>query len=896
MENKKDNKIAWHSIEVEKIISKLNTTSVGLSLSQSADLLKKYGRNELPERKPSGLIEIFFRQFQNPLIYILAMAAVVSIAIGETTDSIFIFGVLLINAIIGGYQEWKAEKGSHALQKLVKVKAKVQRENELYEVEASELVPGDLVWLEAGMRVPADVRLAFTYSLEIDESFLTGESISVSKCENVVQRDTLPSERFSMAFGGSIVTRGRARGFVTETGLRSEVGNLAANMEKIETGKPPLIVRMETFVKAISMAIILFSCLVGLYSVIIAKSSILEIFMFIVALAVSAIPEGLPIAMTVALSIGTKRMSLRKIIVKKLATVEGLGSCTMIATDKTGTLTCNELTIRKIVDLKGKKFHVSGEGYNPEGKVWIGDNEVNVQSEDLIDQLSIAGALCNEASLYLKNNHWTWNGDPVDIAFLSLAHKLGHTKQDLIQKLPLIVEIPFETEKGYAATFHEENEQTITFVKGAPEKVFSMSNLSKEEFEMVNSQLESMAKDGLRVLALAKSVNHEVLSKSSLPEEPSNLTFLGLVGMIDPPRAGVLDAIKSCHKSGIHIAMITGDHKLTASAIGNELGILKEGSVVVTGPEVEKMKDNELQEIVSNVSIFARVTPLQKLRIVESAKKNGQFVAVTGDGINDAPALKVANIGVAMGKSGTDVAKEAADLIITDDNFSTVVAGIEEGRIAYDNIRKVIYLLISTGAGELVLIFLAVLFGLPIPLLPVQLLWLNLVTNGIQDVALAFEPGEDGVLHRSPRSTNEKIFNKLMIERTIVAALVIGVLSFASFWFLLNNGYSEFEARNLTLLLVVLFENVQIGNSRSEVNSAFSMSPLKSPYLLIGTVVAFLIHMISMVWTPMQKVLSVKPVTLYEFLSMLAIAIVLLVSIEIHKISWKFRKKNKYWN
>lgn len=893
MESTDEDKIAWHSIEIDNVISKLNTTVNGLSVNQSIKLIEKYGPNELPEREPPSLIEIFGRQFKNPLIYVLAIAAIVSIIIGETTDAIFIGGVLLINALIGSFQEWKAEKGSYALQKLIKVKAKVQRGVEVYEIGASELVPGDLVLLEAGMRVPADLRLAFTNSLEVDESLLTGESISVSKLSKAVNKGAVLTERYSMVFGGSVVTRGRAKGFVTATGLRSEVGNLATNMEKIETGKPPLIIRMEKFVKVISIAILIFASLMGIYSVVINKSSMLEVFMFVVALAVSAIPEGLPVAMTVALSIGIFKMSKRKVIVRKLVAVEGLGSCTMIATDKTGTLTCNELTIKKIIDVKSRQFHVTGEGYTPEGKVCLKDSEVSVSSDPLINKLSIAGALCNEASLYLKDDGWGWNGDPVDIAFLSMAHKLGHTKQELAANFPLISEIPFEAERGFAATFHETHDQTIIFVKGAPEKVISMSNLSEEELEEVNRQLESMAKEGLRVLAIAQGIEQGVLPKSSLPEEPFNLTFLGLVGMIDPPRLGVLDAIRSCHRSGIHIAMITGDHKLTASAIANELGILKENSLVVTGPELEKMNEKELQKKISSISVFARVSPLQKLRIIEAAKENGEFVAVTGDGINDAPALKVANIGVAMGKSGTDVAKEAADLVISDDNFSSIVAGIEEGRVAYDNIRKVIYLLISTGAGELVLVSLAIMFGLPVPLLPVQLLWLNLVTNGIQDVALAFEPGEEGVLDRPPRSSKEKIFNKLMIERTILAGFVMGVLSFLSFWFLLKSGRTEFEARSLTLLLLVLFENVHIGNSRSEVNSVFYMSPLKSPILLMGTIGAFSIHMLATIWKPAQDVLSVKAVTLDEFLSMLAIAFVLLIAMEVHKVSWRLRGKRK---
>jgi len=894
MTNPEDQKQLWQSLEVEEVIDKLETSDHGLGPSKAKSLLDRFGRNELPETPAAGLLEIFIRQFKNPLIYILMAAAIVSMSIKEFTDAFFIFAVLLINALIGAYQEWKAEKGSHALKKLVKVKARVQRGDDTYEVDAAELVPGDLVWLGAGARVPADMRLVFTNALEIDESFLTGESLSVSKSIDPVPKDASTPEHYSMAYGGSIVTRGRGRGFVTATGLRTEVGQLAVNMEKIETGKPPLIIRMEAFVKALTIIIVLFSVLLGLYSFTFTNSTLLEVFMFIVALAVSAIPEGLPIAMTVALSIGSKRMALRKIIIKKISTVEGLGSCTMIASDKTGTLTCNELTIRKIVDKNGNEIEVKGEGYPPEGKVAFNNRDIELESSNLVKQLSMTGALCNEASLYLKNNNWVWSGDPVDIAFLSLAHKLGLTKEALLEDYPLIFEIPFETERSYAASFHQKGGEVVIFVKGAPEKILSMSTLSEDQLNRANAQLESMAREGLRVLALARGNHKGVLEKSSLPEEPVDLEFLGFAGMIDPPKAGVVEAIDSCHRSGIHVAMVTGDHKLTAKTISKELGILREDSLVVTGAELEKMNELELQNIVSKVAVFARVTPLQKLQIVEAAKEVGHLVAVTGDGINDAPALKVANIGVSMGKAGTDVAKEEADMVISDDNFSTIVAGVEEGRIAYDNIRKVIYLLVSTGIGELVLVSLAIIFTLPIPLLPVQLLWLNLVTNGIQDVALAFEPGEKGILDRAPRASNERIFNRLMIERTAVGAVVIGVLSFAVFSMLLQSGYSEFDARNMTLLLVVLFENVQIANARSETNSFFSLSPLKSPILLAGTILAFTIHMLAMVWAPIQKVLSVKPVTLNEFFTMLSVALILLLIIEIHKITWRYRNsKNK---
>lgn len=881
----------WHSLNLNEILTKLKTTPKGLNSFESLEREKVYGKNFLPRKRPPGIITVFFRQFKSPLIYFLGIAAIVSIYVKEYSDASFIGGVLLINALIGCFQEWKAEKGSHALQKLIKIHARVQRGDEIVEVEAESLVPGDLVWLEAGMGVPADLRLVTTNNLQIDESLLTGESESVLKQGEAVDFDSVLAEKKSIAFAGSIVSRGKGSGLVVATAGNTEVGKIAKNVDQLEVVNPPLIVRMENFVKVISITVFIFAVVLAIFSIMTKGADISQVFMFTVALAVSAIPEGLPIAMTVALAIATSKMAKRNVIVKKLAAVEGLGSCTMIATDKTGTLTCNELTAREVHDSKGRVFTISGEGYEPNGKIFLKDQEYDFEQDSLLNRMAVVGALCNEADLYLKEVDWTWYGDPVDIAFLSMAHKFGHTKQELLIKFPFLCEIPFEPERGYAATYHKTENRNLVFVKGAPEKVLAMSNLSQDELSEAFLKLESMAKRGLRVLALSEGIENRFLEKSSLPPIPENLTFLGFVGMIDPPRPGALRALQACYQSGIKVAMVTGDHKLTAIAIASELGIYKENSKVITGTELELIDEDQLMSQVSSVAIFARTTPMQKLRIVEAAKRVGEFVAVTGDGINDAPVLKAANVGVAMGKSGTDVAKEAADLIITDDKFSSIVAGIEEGRIAYDNIRKVIYLLISTGAGELVLVSLAIIFGMPMPLLPVQLLWLNLVTNGIQDVALALEPGEDGVILRPPRLSKEKIFNRLMIERTIVAALTMGLLGFISFTWFIKNGHTEFDARNLTLLLLVLFENVHVGNSRSETRSAFSLSPLKSPFLLIGTIGAFSIHLFAMNFKPLQSVLSIKSIEPRSFLQMFTVALVLLVVMELHKLSWKFRKR-----
>jgi magnesium-transporting ATPase (P-type) len=612
-------------------------------------------------------------------------------------------------------------------------------------------------------------------------------------------------------------------------------------------------------------------------------------FLFAVALAISAIPEGLPVALTVALAVATARMARRRVIVRKLAAVEGLGSCTLIASDKTGTLTCNELTARQVVLPDCSAFEVSGEGFAPDGQVTAGGRPVAAGAVAALDDLALAAALCNEADLHLRDGVWVWRGDPTDVALLALAHKLGVRREQALERHPSLGQIPFEPERRYAASVHgHDGHAPRVFVKGAPERVLAMCDADGPHLEAWRQTGEGMARRGYRVLALAAG-HADLLPLQGPAAEPAGLTFLGFVGMIDPLRPGAREAVRNCREAGVVVCMVTGDHPVTALAIARDLGLADGPEQVVRGEDLEGRSPTELEALVGTARVFARVSPRQKLELVEAARRAGHFVAVTGDGVNDAPALRAANIGVAMGKGGTDVAREAADLVITDDNFASIVGGIEEGRIAYDNVRKVIYLLVSTGAAEVLLVLLALLAGLPLPLLAVQFLWLNLVTNGIQDVALAFESGEGGALRRRPRPPGEPIFNRLMIERTMMAAAVIGGVSFAAYYWMLGTGWSEASARNALLLLLVLFENVHIGNCRSETRSALTLSPLSSPVLLLGTVAAQLVH-ISVLYLPLgQKVLRTEPVSLATWLILLALALSVFVAMEAHKWLWRLR-------
>ena len=891
---------AWYALDLPSLEKLLDAKPDGLSGSDAAERLKKTGPNVLPRTPPPAWWQIGLRQFRSPLIYILGVAAVVSVAIGEPTDAGFIAAVLGLNALIGGYQEWRAEQSTQALQQLLQIRAAVMRDGEVREINAAQVVPGDVVWLESGNRVPADIRLLSAHGLEIDESLLTGESLAVRKDPAWTGPEPTPvGDRQNMTFAGSIVVRGRAQGMVVATGSATHVGRLALDVIGAPGGKPPLLERLERFTQVVAAAVLIAACVVAVIGVVLHNHGVHDMFLFAVALAVSAIPEGLPVALTVALAIGTARMARRGVIVRRLAAVEGLGSCTLIASDKTGTLTCNELTVREIRLPTGEQFKISGEGFVPEGRVTLNGQLIDTDTQRRLDGLAEVAVLCNEADLHRRNDLWTGRGDAVDLALLCMGYKLGWTREASLSDHPQVNELPFEPEQQFAATFHQSDEATDVFVKGSPERVLTMChwehesgrNVAAEKVEEMHRLAESMGRQGYRVLALANGTLPRAMDPGEVPGEPSQLTFLGFVGMIDPLRPGVQEAVSVCREAGVEACMITGDHPVTALAIARDLGLASQPHQVVVGSEIAKMSPDELDHAVKTARVFARVAPHQKLELVNAARRVGHFVAVTGDGVNDAPALRAANIGVAMGKSGTDVARESAELVISDDNFSTIVVGIEEGRVAYDNVRKVIYLLISTGAAEVVLVALALVAGLPLPLLAVQLLWLNLVTNGIQDVALAFEPSEGDVLSRAPRPTTERIFNRLMIERTLVAALVMGFVGFGAFWWMLRAGWAEAEARNALLLLMVLFENVHIGNCRSETKSALRLSPFRSPILLAGALIAFLIHVGTM-FTPLaQEILHVEPVKLTTFVTLWALALSVLVAMEIHKWSWDVRMR-----
>jgi len=886
--------INWHSLSVEASLQQLETDAEGLSDSIADERREEFGFNEIPSGKKVTLLKIILHQLINPLIFILIVAAIASIVIDEVEDSFFIFLVIALNTVLGTYQEYKAEKSASSLQKLLRIQAHVKRSGKIKILDAGLLVPGDIVLLESGNKVPADLRIIYQQSLSADESFLTGESIASQKTTEILPKETQVSDQKNIAFAGATINSGRATGVVISTGYHTQVGQIARKVAHAQTAKPPLVLRMEKFTHKISLFIVALSFFLGIL-LRLQGYEYEAIFFYVVALAVSAIPEGLPVALTVALSIATRRMAKRNVIVRKLTAVESLGSCTVIASDKTGTLTVNQQTVKKIKLPNGSIFNITGEGYNDAGEA-LSESDAPVSNEnlELLKHLALLSIFTNEASLVKNDQEWEHTGDAMDLAILSLGYKLGIDPEEVRKSYTSQEQIPYESEQKYSAARYSKEDQVYTAVKGAVETVlqFCKEQMAPEGVQALDSdsilqQAEKMAESGLRILAIAGKTQSAESSITKFEDSPGDdLILYGLMGFIDPLRPEAGDAIKKCKKAGIKVIMITGDHPITASAIAQEIEIIEKGDKVISGKDLTQAGEPDsdaFRDKVQSASVFARVSPIQKYQIVDALIHRGEFVAVTGDGVNDTPAMRRANIGVAMG-SGTDAAKETGSMIITDDNFSSIVSGVEEGRFAYDNVRKVIYLLISCGAAEVALFLIAIFANLPMPLLAVQLLWLNLVTNGIQDVALAFEAGEPGAMKRKPRKPNERIFNPLMLQQTIISGLFMGLMAFG-FWFVLIEimEVPEYSARNMVLLLMVLQQNVHVLNCRSETTSAFRISFNRNYVLMAGICIAQGLHVLSMQIPFMQKLLKLEPVSWKEWVLILFMSITLLGLMEGYK-------------
>jgi len=889
------NRKNWHALEEEVIFKALESNQAGLEPGEAASRQSAYGKNALPMKKLPSIWTILLHQIKNPLIFILIAAAILSLALGDAKDVIFILIVIILNSVLGAYQEYNAEKSAASLQNLLKIKANLRRGGKEVEIDSEELVPGDIVLLASGDKVPADLRLLEAKNLASDESFLTGESIEASKKVGRLSENMGIAERTNMAYAGAVITSGRGMGIVVETGTNTEVGQIAEQLSESESASPPLVTRMEKFTKQISVVVLLISVFLAVL-LRLQGLDFAAIFFVVLALAVSAIPEGLPVALTVALSIAASKMAKRNVIVRKLPAVESLGSCTVIATDKTGTLTVNQQTARQVFLPDGQGFHISGQGYNGEGSLKTEQkNQISDQQQIRLEKLAVSFVMANEGTLTQESGAWTHHGDAMDVAFLALGYKLGISPEAVKSENRLLEMISYESERQFSAAFYEKESTTFVAVKGAVEKILKFCDQMANQDETVSldpttieKQAEALAAQGYRVLGVAGGKHPGYEKKDQYEDEDlPEMVFQGLVAFIDPLRPEVADAVEECKQAGIKVIMVTGDHPKTAMAIAKEVGIVEPDEAVVTGKKLSQagsLADAEFKSLVNSTHVFARVSPKQKLEIVEVLINQNEFVAVTGDGVNDAPALRRANIGVAMG-SGTDVAKEISSMIVTDNNFASIVSGVEEGRFAYDNVRKVIYLLISTGAAEVALFLAAIFTGMPLPLIAVQLLWLNLVTNGIQGVALAFEDGEPGAMKRKPRKTDEKIFNPQMISQTVLSGVTMGTIAFGFWYYLIFlQGWDHMAARNIVLLSMVLMENVHVFNCRSEFSSAFKVPISRNYILVMGVLAAQGIHILSMHLPFMQQTLEIEPISIFEWLVVFGFTLLLLVVMEIYKI------------
>lgn len=917
--------IGWHTKTISDVFNALRSREHGLTKEEAIERFQKYGLNQLPEGKADNLFLIFFRQFQSPLIYILFAAAGIVFAMGEVVDASIIFAVLLFNAIVGTIQEGKAQNTLLALKKFVETRATVLREGKELIVPDTEVMPGDIIIFQEGEKVPADARIIVAVNLKVDEAALTGESEPVHKIADILparqslgvggeRADLATAEQKNMIFKCTHILAGNGRAIVVATGSGTVIGKISKEITAIDT-EIPLKINIRDLSRLIIITVASISAFLFLLGIISGKS-VKEMFTIVVSLSVSIIPEGLPIVMTLVLATGVWRMSKRNALVKRLQAVEALGQARVIAVDKTGTITKNEMVIQKVY-VDGKFFEIGGVGYEPKGEIQLNGSVVDsVNHPDLIFMGKIA-AFCANARVMFSEEEKVWRvaGDPTEAAILVFAEKLGFHKDDLERESPLVGEIPFDYKLKYHATVHKTDGQKFLAVVGAPEVVLGLSQkiwrggpegestpygagksdqLSKEDKQELESVFLSMSQEGLRVVALAETYDGPEILK---PEEIKSLTFVGFFGMKDALRPEVAEAMQKAVSAGIRVVMITGDHKVTAQAIAKEAGIYKDGDAILTGHDIDAFSDAELSLKLSKTSVFARVTPEHKLRIIKAYKARGEVVAMTGDGVNDAPSLVAADLGVAMGKIGTEVAKEASDIILLDDNFGSIVSAVEEGRSIYKTIKKVILYLFSTSWGEALTIIGALLLGFPLPLLPAQIIWLNFVTDGFLDVALAMEPKEEGLLRGNFERPKKYLVDKLMVQRMFIMAvpMMIGTLFLFQRYFSAGGGSvlggenDLAKAWTISLTTLAVFQWFNAWNCRHESKSIFQMNPFSNKFLVGATLIIISLQLLVIYNPLMQKFLRTAPLEFAEWLVIIPIAASIVFVEEIRKLFYRRR-------
>jgi magnesium-transporting ATPase (P-type) len=882
--------IAWHTLPADEVFQRLETDDDGLTQEDAARRLAEWGPNVVEAEAELSRWRIALNQLRNPLIYLLLAAGVVTLVLQHYSDAIVILLVVITNAIIGYTQEARAQRELRSLQRLGAPHAEVVRDGAARIVETRDVVPGDIVLLTSGVLVPADLRLIAEKALEVDESTLTGESVPVGKTLAPLGDSTVvPADQTNIAFSGTVVTRGRGRGIVVRTGPRTEIGRLATAVHQIGSTATPLQERMERFGRLVAVAVVVLSIVVTAIGLIQGLPPS-EILLVAIAMAVSAIPEGLPAVLTITLAIGVRRMARRKAIIRYLPAVETLGSTTVIGSDKTGTLTRNEMTVRSIW-AGGRRYELSGIGYDLDGEVEHRGERIRSGTDEPLDLTLLIGVLANEADPITRADSEI-RGDPTEIALHVAAHKAELRPADVRATYRQIDILPFEPERRMMATLDEGPDGRRLHIKGAPEVVLAACataiglNGTEIDIERAREAAAELAARGLRVLAFAyRDFAGDSIDEATLSE---GFVLAGLQGLSDPVRPEAVAAVRGARAAGIRIVMLTGDHLETGQAVAQEVG-LSDRPMAVEGASLDPLSDEELDDLVKRVDVYARVAPEHKLRIVRSLRGQGEIVAITGDGVNDAPALRAAHIGIAMGVSGTDVAREAADMVLADDNFASIAAAVEEGRVVFANIRKVTFFLLSTAFGEVFTILAAIIAGWPVPFLAVQILWINLVTNGLQDVALAFEPGEPGLLERPPRPPGEGMLTRRIAIRLAGVGAVLATGTLVTFFWVLDSTGSMEVARTAAVTQMVVFQFFHVFNSRSLDRSIFSVPILSNPFLLVSFLGAAAAHL-SVLYVPWLRTLfSTTPLELGHWLVIVAIASTVTVAGEIDKAINRWR-------
>ncbi|AEA85108.1 cation-transporting P-type ATPase [Pseudomonas sp. WS 5018] len=884
----------WHARQAEEALLELDSTAAGLTHEQAAQRLLRYGPNRLDEAKPASVWQRVLRHLNNVLLYVLIAAALVTGLMGHWVDTFVIIAVVVLNVAIGFVQEGKAEKALQAIRHLLAPHAVVLRDGRQQDIDAADLVPGDVVLLASGDSLPADVRLLQARSLRIDEAALTGESVPVDKQVDAVADDAAIGDRICMGYAGTLVTQGQARAVVVATGAATEIGRIGRMLEAVEQGTTPLLRKMQDFGRILTLFILATGGLLFLFGTLVRGMGAGEMFMAAVGLSVAAIPEGLPAIMTITLAIGVQRMAARNAVIRRLPAVEALGSVTVICSDKTGTLTRNEMTVQEVI-CAGQSLDVEGAGYAPTGSLLLQGSAVDAAAlaahSPAAAALVEAAALCNDASLHEKEQHWVLAGDPTEGALLTLAMKAGLSPTVVQVDRPRLDVIPFESEHRFMATLHACEAGSEVLVKGAPERILAMCSqqLEADGVERAldeahwHNQIEAQARAGRRVLAFARCRLGAGKQDLEHADVASGLTLLGLVGIIDPPRDEAIRAVAQCRAAGIRVVMITGDHGVTASAIARQLG-MGEDIKAITGPELELMDDTAMRQAVAEARVFARASPEHKLRLVRALQANGEVVAMTGDGVNDAPALKQADVGVAMGMKGTEAAKQAGAIVLADDNFASIAHAVEEGRTVYDNLRKTVTFLLPINGGESLSLLLAVLLGLALPITPVQVLWVNMVSSVALAMVLAFEPTEADVMQRPPRRPDEPMLSRFVIWRIFFVSALFLVGIFGMYQWMLAQGATVEAARTVAVNTLVCMEVFYLFSVRYLKAPSFTVQGVKgTPRVLVAVFSVFGLQLLFTYAPFMQSLFASEALRLDTGMLVVLAGVAVLLILEIEK-------------